>query len=496
MKSSNTKYVIGIDIGTGSCKGLAIDLSGNKLAHSTILYPIQSRQTGYAEQDPEAIWKEFLKCLTNIISTIGHEPAAISFSGAMHSLLLIDEQNNPLTPLIIWADKRSEEIADNLRNRNIAKSIYTETGTPIYSMSPLCKIMWFKENEPGLFKNAARFVSIKEFIWFRLFHEWQIDTSIASATGLFNIHTFQWHQPSLDLCGISSTQLSAIVPTTFSRSDFNRNYFDLDLKREIKCCIGGNDGCLANLGSYALGKGVGALTIGTSGAIRIAGRKPVPDFDSMLFNYVLDKQTFITGGPINNGGIVVKWLLRTFLQIDSPGDEDYELLFNKINSVPAGSEGLIFLPYLLGERAPVWDATASALFFGVTIKHTQNHFLRAAIEGICFAIKSILQPIEDKIAFIDQLNISGGFINSPLWIQMMADITRKKLCLFENEDASALGAAMLAMKELNLIDQYSDLKPETKQTINPDKKNSAIYEANFAVYKKLYSALKSVMHQQ
>src|SRR5690606_19665477 len=113
------------DIGTGSCKGLAIDLSSNKLAHSTILYPIQSRQTGYAEQDPEAIWKEFLKCLTNIISTIGHEPAAISFSGAMHSLLLIDEQNNPLTPLIIWADKRSEEIADNLRNRNIAKSIYT-----------------------------------------------------------------------------------------------------------------------------------------------------------------------------------------------------------------------------------------------------------------------------------------------------------------------------------------------------------------------------------
>ena len=496
MNSLTTDYVLGIDIGTGSCKGLAIDLSGKKLTDSDILYPISSVQAGYAEQNPENIWAAFNECCKNIFATIGHGPVVISFSSAMHSLMLIDNQNKPLTPLIIWADKRSEEIATKLRKEPIAKSIYTETGTPIYSMTPLCKIMWFKENEAELFKKTARFVSIKEFIWFRLFNEWQVDTSIASATGLFNIHTFQWNKPSLDLCGITQSQLSEIVPTVFIRSDDDKNIFQIpDLKHEIKFCIGANDGCLANLGSFTLDVGLGALTIGTSGAVRVAGTKPVPDFESMLFNYVLDTSTFISGGPINNGGIVVKWLLITFLNIQSPQDEDYDQLFKKISSVPPGSEGLIFLPYLLGERAPVWDATASALFFGINFKHTQNHFLRAAVEGVCFAIKSILQPIEEKIAAISQLNISGGFISSPDWMQMMADITGKKLCLVEKDDASALGAAMLAMKELKLIKDYDELKPETKLTIYPDKRNTDIYEANFTIYKKLYHSLKDVMHK-
>ncbi len=497
MKPLTTDYVLGIDIGTGSCKALAIDSFGNKLADSNIFYLTHSTQAGYAEQDPEVIWSAFYECFKKIISTIGYTPVAVSFSSAMHSLMLMDKENKPLTPLIIWADKRSEEIATKLRKEKIAESIYTQTGTPIYSMSPLCKIMWFKENEPHLFKKAARFVSIKEFIWFRLFKEWQVDMSIASATGLFNNHTFQWHKPSLDLCGITPAQLSEIVPTVFVRSDFNKTIFPVTgFNQEIKFCIGANDGCLANLGSFALDEGVGALTIGTSGAVRVAAIKPAPDFESMLFNYVLDESTFITGGPINNGGIVIQWVLQTFLNISSPKEEDYKMLFKKISSVPAGSEGLIFLPYLLGERAPVWDAQASALFFGVTFKHTQNHFLRAAVEGVCFAIKSILQPIEEKITPINQLNISGGFISSPVWMQMMADITGRKLCLFENDDASALGAAMLAMKELKMIREYNQLKPDTKRTFSPDIRNNAIYEAHFAIYVKLYHSLKDIMHNE
>lgn len=495
MKSPTTDYILGIDIGTGSCKSLAIDLQGHKLGDSNSFYPIQSKQAGYAEQNPEEIWKAFTECFNSIVSNIGL-PIAVSFSSAMHGLILMDIHNDPLTPLIIWADKRSEDVATGLRKQEIAQSVYTATGTPIYSMSPLCKIMWFKENEQELFNKTARFVSIKEFIWFRLFNDWQVDTSIASATGLFNIHTFQWNMPSLNLCGISTSQLSEIVPTVFTRSDFDQTMFQVPgLKKEIKFCIGANDGCLANLGSFALDEGVGALTIGTSGAVRVAGKKPVSDFESMLFNYILDKSTFISGGPINNGGIVVKWLLKTFLNIQFPQDQDFDLLFKKISSVPAGSEGLIFLPYLLGERAPVWDAKASALFFGVHPKHTQNHFLRAAVEGICFAIKSILQPIEEKIAPIRQLNISGGFINSPDWMQMMADITGKKLCLIEKDDASALGAAMLAMKKMNLIKDYNELKPKTKLTISPDTTNIGIYEANFATYKKLYHSLKHVMNE-
>ena len=494
MKSTPIDYVLGIDIGTGSCKGLAINLRGEKLADSNSFYSIRNNQPGFAEQDPEVIWSAFENCIKNILSKMKHAPISVSFSSAMHGVMLISKENKPLTPLIIWADKRSEDIATALRKKEISKKIYTATGTPIYSMTPLCKIMWFKKNDPKLFKKTARFVSIKEFIWFRLFNEWKVDNSIASATGLFNIHTFKWNKPSLELCGISPSQLSEIVPTVFTRSDLSKDaaHF-LNITKEIAFCIGANDGCLANLGSFVLKKGEAALTIGTSGAVRVTGPKPIADFNSMLFNYILDESTYITGGPVNNGGIVIKWLFKIFLNIESPGIEDYENLFKKITTVPPGSNGLIFLPYLLGERAPIWDAKASALFFGIHYRHTQNHFLRAAVEGVCFAIKDILQPIEKKSGIIRQLNISGGFINSPVWLQIMADITCKKLCLIEKDDASALGAAMLAMKQLKLIKNYQELKPKTKFTISPHKKNAEIYEFNFAIYKQLYGSLQKKM---
>lgn len=483
-----------MDIGTGSCKALAVNLRGEKLGTSSSYYGISNKMVGYEEQDPEEIWKAFINCFKEIVSTIGHLPIAVSLSSAMHGLMLIDKENKPLTPLIIWADKRSEDIATALRKKKIAKKLYTETGTPIYSMTPLSKIMWFRKNDPALFKKTSLFVSIKEFIWFRLFNAWQVDTSIASATGLLNIHTFKWNKTSLGLCGILPAQLSEIVPTIFTRSDPDTSVKEiLNINKEITFCIGANDGCLANLGSFALKKGEAALTIGTSGAVRVTGPKPVADFDSMLFNYILEKDTYITGGPINNGGIVVKWLFKTFLNIQNPVAKDYDMLFKKIGAVPPGSDGLIFLPYLLGERAPVWNARSSALYFGIHSSHTQDHFLRAAVEGICFAIKSILQPLEKKMGPIIQLNISGGFINSPLWMQMMADITGKKLCLIEKEDASSLGAAMLAMKELKLIRNYEDIKPATKFTIKPKKKNSDPYAKNFLIYDQLYKVLKGFM---
>ncbi|MEO6683017.1 MAG: gluconokinase [Ginsengibacter sp.] len=490
MNSPASDYVIGIDIGTGSCKALAINIRGQKLSNSQIDYGIQSRFPGYAEQNPEEIWSAFVECIKNTIQQVGYNPKAISLSSAMHGLILIDKDNHPLTPLIIWADKRSEDIAGHLKNEKYARSIYEDTGTPIYSMSPLCKIMWFRKNDPQLFLKAQKFVGIKEFIWFRIFTEWQVDISIASATGLFNIHSMEWNKPSLELCRILPSQLSEPVPTNLIRSDINQDALHiLNLQENISFCIGANDGCLANVGSFANDSGVATLTIGTSGAVRVAGNKPVSDFQTMLFNYLLDKQTYISGGPINNGGIVIKWIIKTFLNIEEPGPKDYSSFFKKIQSVPPGSDGLIFLPYLLGERAPVWDAKASALFFGIHHSHTQNHFLRAAVEGVCFAIKDVLRPIEKTIQPIHTLNISGGFIHSPIWMQIMADITDKKLCLFKMADASAMGAAMLVMKQLNWIASYNDLKPEVKQTIDPNKNNQTVYESNFKIYSQLYSAL-------
>ncbi|MEO8823715.1 MAG: gluconokinase, partial [Ginsengibacter sp.] len=377
-KGKNQQYIIGIDIGTGSTKGIAMDSKGIIIAESQFYYSTQSPKPGYSEQDPEIIWEAFKNCIIKIIDTVKYPPVSISFSSAMHSLIAVNKEKKPISNLITWADTRSERIAEQIRKSSEAKSIYKATGTPIHPMTPLCKIIWLRKNQPSVFKLTFKFISIKEFIWYQLFGVYEIDYSIASATGLFNIKTLKWNKVSLELCQINAGQLSEPVPTDFIRKNANPSILSsLSLSKETSFCIGASDGCLANLGSYAIDKGTAALTIGTSGAVRIASPKPVFNFQEMTFNYLLDHKTFICGGPVNNGGNVVQWLFKAFLNIEKPSKEDYENLFQQIDSVPAGSKGLIFLPYLYGERAPVWDGKASGIFFGIKSFHTQAYFLRA-----------------------------------------------------------------------------------------------------------------------
>ena len=353
------QYVIVVDIGTGSAKAVAVNHDGKPVAASQIYYKTNSPQPGYSEQDQELIWKAFAKCIKEIILKTKQVPFAVSLSSAMHSLLVVNSKNTPVTPLITWEDTRSEKIAENLRNSSEAENIYKSTGTPVHSMSPLCKIKWLKENEKEIFKNAFKFISIKEFIWYRLFNTYEIDYSIASATGLFNIENMDWNKPSLQFCGIVPSQLSKPVATDFIRNNVNTSIAAaLNIPADTNFCIGASDGCLANIGSNAINKGTAALTIGTSGAVRIAGNKPVVNYGAMIFNYVLDNKTFISGGPINNGGNVMKWLFKTFFKNDAPSENDYKNVFKTIEAIPAGCEGLLFLPYIYGERAPIWDEKA------------------------------------------------------------------------------------------------------------------------------------------
>ncbi len=384
-------YAIGVDIGTGSTKAVAINDSGEVIAASQFHYSTNNPKPGYSEQDPEAIWNAFVNSIQVIIGKIVAAPAVISLSSCMHSLIVIDNNLKAITNLITWADTRSEKIAEEIRRSSGAEKIYKATGTPIHSMSPLCKIIWLKKNAPGIFKNAFKFISIKEYIWHKLFNAWQVDYSIASATGLFNIEKLKWNKASLKLSGITEDQFSQIVPVNFIRKDLISSSSSLlNISDDIPFCIGASDGCLANIGSYAIEPGIAAVTIGTSGAVRITNSSPVFNFRAMTFNYVLDKKTFICGGPLNNGGNVVQWLFKTLLNISEPGVTDYEDFFKAVETVPSGCNGLLFLPYLSGERAPLWDEKACGCFFGIRSHHTNAHFLRAALEGICYALKNVL----------------------------------------------------------------------------------------------------------
>jgi gluconokinase len=487
-------YIIGIDIGTGSTKAIATNTAGDVLFSTHASYPSIHPQTGWHEQSPELIWQAFVKCISRTIENLKSQPIGVSLSSAMHSLLAVDVNGDALMSMITWADNRSAAIAERIRASSAGEMLYEQTGTPIHAMSPLCKIIWLKEKDQALFDKAYKFISIKEYIWFKLFGAYQIDHSIASATGLFDIEKLKWNDNALALASVTTHLLSDTVSTSYSRKGITKNASTLtNLTTDVPFIIGGSDGCLANLGSFATEPGTAALTIGTSGAIRVGNNKPTFNFQSMTFNYVLDEKTYISGGPVNNGGVALKWYLECFLKKTLHSPDDYNLILGEMERIEPGANGLVFLPYLLGDRAPVWNSEASALFFGATLQHEQAHFTRAVVEGITFALYDVASELEAAGLTINCVNVSGGFVNSPLWLQILSDIFNKRINLINTEDASALGAAYLGLKSLNLIADYKTLSKIEHKTFLPDAVHHAIYKKSFARYKRLYNLLKDEM---
>lgn len=483
-------YVIGIDIGTGSSKAVAVDLSGKPIHAKQSSYPTYSPELTYSEQDPELIWQAFVKCIVELVDHMRESPLGIVLSSAMHSVIPVDENGDALMNMITWADNRSASIAKRLRKSPEGEEIYSKTGTPIHAMTPVCKLKWLKDNQADLFNRTHKFISIKEFIWFRLFRQFEVDYSIASATGLFDIAGLKWNDVALSYCGVTEKKLSQPVEVTYARK-LSSSQGGLNLKgsENIPVLIGGSDGCMANLGSFAVTPGIAALTIGTSGAIRVANTRPTVNFDAMTFNYLLTKDIFISGGPINNGGVVLKWYVEMFLRKPLETSADYDNILDEIKSIKPGAEGLIFLPFILGERAPLWDSDASGVFFGIRNYHTQAHFTRAVIEGISLALYSIANAMESSGLLIHEINVSGGFVHSEEWLQILANIFNKKINLINAEDASAVGAAYLGMRSLDLIKDYYDLKPKADAYYVPNSESNQVYRKVFSIYEGLYKKL-------
>ena len=487
-------YILGIDIGTGSTKAVAVGLQGTVIHVSQHYYPVKSPKPGYSEQDPELILEAFLNCITDTVKEIG-EPEAVSFSSAMHSVIPVDENGNALADMMTWADARSEEIAGRLLRSGKGAEIYRISGTPIHAMTPLCKLIWLRENEPALFERTIKFISIKEYIWHHLFGDYEVDHAICSSTGLFDIKKLAWNNEACELAGITIGNLSSPVSTTYKRRDIKLSVASLlGLNNSIPFIIGASDGCCANLGSYVSGPGVASLTIGTSGAVRITSPQPVINAEAMIFNYLLDEHTFVCGGAMNNGGIVLNWLLQNFMDKKLPGHDDYTELFELIATIPAASDGLLFLPYLYGERAPIWDTKTCGTFFNIKPSHTRAHFLRAGLEGICLALNDVLNTLENASGPIEKLHISGGFTTSAVWVQMLADINGKELVILQEGDASAIGAVLLALRALD-IQAFPEPEYDRQKSIFPNMDNHNIYKGSFALFKKLYHQLKGIMHE-
>lgn len=483
-------YVLGLDIGTGSVKAVALTQTG-KVLHSKQVFYVTPAKT---EQDIELIWQAFVQCIRETIAVLQTPPHAIGLSSAMHSILAVDKRGQPLTKAILWSDTRSTEIATALRGTELGEQLYLATGTPVHAMSPLCKIRWWQENDVTTFSAAHKFISIKEAIWHRLFGEFVIDYSLATATGLFHHRQLRWEPSALLFAGIAAEKLSHPVPVTYQKNNLPPELaIELGLPAGIPFFIGASDGCLANLGSLCLSSGLAAVTIGTSGAVRITTKNPVQKPEQMIFNYLLEENTYISGGAINNGGNVFQWLLNN-LFAGHTSVKTFDDLFRLLGSVNAGSDGLLFLPYLHGERAPIWDERSCGVYFGLKAGHGLSHMARAAAEGVGFALYQILSVLEEACGPVQQLRVSGGLVEASVIMQLLADITNKEVVVQQTDDASAIGAALLVLKESGMIADYHAVHWEGGQVYVPNRQHSERYQALFPVYKKLYPLLKDTMH--
>jgi gluconokinase len=482
-KSMN--YYLGVDIGTTSAKAVAFSEKGEVMANHSFAYDMSHPRPGWSEQDPNTLFDAVINGVKQALKTLAPQlPLFVSFSAAMHSLIAIDRNGNLLTNCIIWADNRADELAQQLRNSQQGNRFYQLSGVPVHSMSPLSKLLWLRQHEPAIFEKAFKFIGIKEYIFFRLFNDFVVDTSIASATGLLNIDSLQWDQELLSYAGITTDQLSKVVSTKTIL--FYENTFPgLIVGGKIPFVIGSSDGALSNLGTGATSSNAMAMTIGTSGAARMVVPAPSTDPEMRTFCYHLKDQLYIAGGANNNGAVVLQWLKEDLLQVN----DDFEALCQQAAAIPAGCDGLLILPYILGERAPIWNANAKGVFFGLTIQHTKAHLVRACLEGVIFSIYSIAKVLAERHD-VREIRASGGFAKSPLWLQILADVSNIRVLVSDTVESSALGAVMLGAEAMETGTHFDN---ETTATYTPDAAKKEIYRRQFKKFEHLYDLLKGEM---
>ncbi|MCB0628469.1 MAG: gluconokinase [Saprospiraceae bacterium] len=487
MQHAEPPYFIGIDIGTSSAKSVAFSSHGEPLKEASEAYPLDRPETEAATQDAEVVFRAAMNSLRNLVQKMGYVPTAIGLSSAMHSLMAVDSDGHPLSPLITWADGRAQQQAELLRSTPLGMDLYHRSGTPVHAMSPLCKLAWLRNKKPELFQRAYRFIGIKEYLLFRLFGKWVIDHSIASATGMFDLNARSWIPDALQYAGLDAERLSDPVSVTFQLTDMQQDLATtLGIPPNIPWIIGASDGCLANLGAGDLPHDAAVLTIGTSGAIRMTVSQPVQDPEGRLFCYILNEDRYVIGGPSNNGGVVWEWFCRQFYP-----EKSMDEVFREVQRISPGAEGLLFLPYLYGERAPVWDAGARGYFWGIGAGHSRAHFARAVLEGICLNLYQITQALITLGGPIRLIHADGGFTQSPVWIQILANVLGIPLVVSSNPHASAKGAALLAMSATGHSPEMQDEQQENK-VYTPEEKEHQSYKKIFERFKKIYPTVKAM----
>ncbi len=448
--------VLAIDVGTTSTKAVLFDRAGTVAASAHCGYPLLAAQPGWAVQDPDAVVHAVLDSTAAVTATARDQRiviVALGLSTAMHTLLGLDADRQPITPLLTWADERAAGQAERLRADPAGRRLASRSGTPLHPMSPLLKLIWFREEQQDTFAAAHYWVGIKEYLLHRLCGgDLRVDRSTASTTGLYDVLTGDWDDEALELAGVRRSQLARLVDGTERIGPVSSAVADrTGLPAGLPVIAGGSDGALANAGVGAVRPGTVACSIGTSGAVRVTVDRPAVDPAGRLFCYELDDRHWIVGGATNNGGNLLRWL-HAALAPELPAESADQALLALAGQAPPGAAGLLMLPYLAGERAPRWHGHPRGVYFGLSQQHRREHLVRAGLEAVCLQLALVLGVLESTGLATHEIRATGGFARSPLWRQLLADVLGRPIGFPASPEGSAFGAAIVAMRALGLVD--------------------------------------------
>ncbi len=420
--------VIGLDCGTTSTKAVAAGVDGVvRAVGRSGRYQLSVPQPGWAELDPGRLQQAVREALRSVADRLGADrPVGVCLSSAMHGLVALEADGTPRGRLLTWADGRAAEQARRLARE--APGLHARTGTPLHPMSPLVKLVHLREQ--GV--RAPRWGGVERLVLDVVVPGTRLmDLSSATSSGLYDQHRGTWDAQALELAGLTPDQLGEVQPTTHLAGGLAPG---LGLPAGIPVVLGATDGPLANLGVGAVRPGVVAVSVGTSGALRVVRDRPGVDEDGRLFCYALTQDRWVVGGAVNNGGTAVRWAG------DLLGEADLDALLSQAARVPPLSDGLLCLPHLLGERAPWWRTDLSGAFLGLRREHGRAHLVRAVVEGVCQQLALIRDGLPGQL---HEVRATGGAFAAPLWRDVLAGTLDLPVRVADSPEGSGLGACLL-----------------------------------------------------
>lgn len=490
------KYVIGVDLGTSAVKTLLIGQDGSIKAEATCEYPLYHDKSGWSEQEPEDWVTGTLGALQELMAQSGvsaEDIEGMSFSGQMHGLVLLDAHNKPIRRAILWNDTRTTEQCREIE-RTLGNKLLTVTRNPALEGFTLPKIIWVKQNEPELFARADKFLLPKDYLRMRLTGQIHMDLSDAAGTLMLDVANKCWSEEVIKAFGISAAfcpplvEASAYVGTLLPAAAQESG-----LSETTKVFAGGADNACGAIGAGILSAGLTLCSIGTSGVVLTYEADASADYEGKVHFFNHGKENaFYAMGVTLAAGYSLSWFRNTFAK-----GESFDTLLEGVGDIPPGAEGLLFTPYLVGERTPHADAKIRGSFIGMDGSHTRAHFARAVMEGITLSLNESIDMFRAAGKAVDTIVSIGGGAKNPLWLQMQADIFRANVVSLENEQGPGLGAAMLAAYGSGWfpsLDACAETFVKHAKVYAPNKDASERYEKLFRIYQQVYSQTRDINH--